>query len=149
VSIARHHAEWLSLVEASGPFLSMPVLARIFPQGLDDIDPDLRARLRAAHEEWREDVEGERDDVAVHNAWIRYVFREALGFDERDVVQGDRLGITVPVPEEHETLTPTYAIVNPEDRDEARRPRLLISTLQANQDPNKPTREPLLEGVSG
>lgn len=31
---ARHHAEWLSLVESSGPFLSMPVLLRVFPQGL-------------------------------------------------------------------------------------------------------------------
>jgi hypothetical protein len=35
MSIARHHAEWLSLVEVSGPFLSMPVLLRVFPQGLD------------------------------------------------------------------------------------------------------------------
>ena len=34
-SIARHHAEWLSLVEVSGPFLSMPVPLRVFPQGLD------------------------------------------------------------------------------------------------------------------
>ncbi len=29
-SIARHHAEWLSLVEVSGPFLSMEVLQRVF-----------------------------------------------------------------------------------------------------------------------
>ncbi len=26
MSIAKHHAEWLSLMEISGPFLSMPVL---------------------------------------------------------------------------------------------------------------------------
>jgi hypothetical protein len=26
MSIARHHAEWLSLIETSGPFLSLPVL---------------------------------------------------------------------------------------------------------------------------
>ena len=41
MSIARHHAEWLSLIEISGPFLSMPVLLDIFPQGLDAHDPDL------------------------------------------------------------------------------------------------------------
>ncbi len=35
MSIARHHNEWLSLIEISGPFLSMPVLLRVFPQGLD------------------------------------------------------------------------------------------------------------------
>lgn len=35
MSIARHHAEWLSLVPVSGPFLSLPVLMDAFPQGLD------------------------------------------------------------------------------------------------------------------
>jgi len=40
MSIARHHAEWLSLLEISGPVLSMPVLLRAFPQGLDAHDPD-------------------------------------------------------------------------------------------------------------
>ena len=40
MSIARHHAEWLSLLEISGPFLSMPVLMRVFPQGLEEDDPD-------------------------------------------------------------------------------------------------------------
>ena len=34
MSTARHHAEWLSLVEVSGAFLSQPVLLRAFPQGL-------------------------------------------------------------------------------------------------------------------
>jgi hypothetical protein len=29
--IARHHSEWLSLVEVSGPFLSVPVLGRVIP----------------------------------------------------------------------------------------------------------------------
>ena len=28
ISIPRHHAEWLSLVETSGPFLSLPVLLK-------------------------------------------------------------------------------------------------------------------------
>jgi len=138
MSIARHHAEWLSLVEASGPFVSMKVLASVFPQGLDDIDADLRARLRAAHEEWRDDVDGTRPDVAVHHAWIRYVFREALGFGAGDIVPGDRLGLTVRIPEEHETLAPDFAVVNPAARDDAGKPRLLISVLAATQDPNKP-----------
>ena len=35
MSVSRHHADWLSLVESSGPFLSLPVLLRAFPQGLD------------------------------------------------------------------------------------------------------------------
>lgn len=33
MSVTRHHAEWLSLLEVSGPFLSMPVLLKAFPKG--------------------------------------------------------------------------------------------------------------------
>jgi hypothetical protein len=35
MSAARHHAEWLSLAEVSGPFLSVPVLVEAFPAGLE------------------------------------------------------------------------------------------------------------------
>lgn len=34
MTIARHHAERLSLPEISNPFLNMPVLLDAFPQGL-------------------------------------------------------------------------------------------------------------------
>ena len=40
MSVARDHAEWLSLVESSGPFVSLPVLLRVFPQGLDPREPE-------------------------------------------------------------------------------------------------------------
>ncbi len=52
MSISRHHAEWLSLLEVSGPFLSMSVLCDALPQGLDDIDTELVQMLRSAYEEW-------------------------------------------------------------------------------------------------
>ena len=54
MSIARHHAEWLSLLEIDGPFLSMPVLLRAFPQGLYADDPELARELRLAYEEWHD-----------------------------------------------------------------------------------------------
>lgn len=49
MSVARHHAEWLSLVEISGPFLSLPVLLRVFPQQLDALDSGVSrdTRLRS------------------------------------------------------------------------------------------------------
>ena len=53
MSIARHHAEWLSLLEISGPFVSMPVLVRAFPQGLDAIDASLKATFKQVYEEWQ------------------------------------------------------------------------------------------------
>ena len=51
MSSSRHHAEWLSLIEVSGPFLSVPVLERVFPQGLDAHDPDHVRVLRLAFDE--------------------------------------------------------------------------------------------------
>ena len=49
MSVARHHADWLSLVESSGPFLSLPVLLRVFPQGLEPRDPAQAKLLRDAY----------------------------------------------------------------------------------------------------
>ena len=46
MSIARHHTEWLSLVENAGLFLSLGVLSKAFPQGLDSLDADTTAELR-------------------------------------------------------------------------------------------------------
>ena len=58
MSVARHHAEWLSLTETSGPFLSLSALLRAFPQELDTLDSGAARRLRAAHEEWQSSQEG-------------------------------------------------------------------------------------------
>jgi hypothetical protein len=71
VSIARHHAEWLSLVEVSGPFLSMPVLLDAFPQGLEAHDPDLHRLLRLGHDEW----EDRTDHPATYTAWVRFILK--------------------------------------------------------------------------
>lgn len=70
MSIARHHAEWLSLLEISGPFLSMPVLTRAFPQGLDALDADLRSDLRTVYEEWLDNQGGLRADPAIYRVWV-------------------------------------------------------------------------------
>lgn len=49
------HAEWLQLVQVNGPFVSIPVLKKLFPQGLDkpDDEADVARRLKQAHAEWR------------------------------------------------------------------------------------------------
>ena len=78
MSVARHHNEWLSLVDISGPFLSLPVLMRVFPQQLDALDADIARDTRLAFSEW-EDAEGDR---AVHHAWLRIV---VLGRNRKEV----------------------------------------------------------------
>ena len=47
-SVARQHAEWLSLLDISGPFLSLPVLLEVFPNGLDKKDQEDDREVRDA-----------------------------------------------------------------------------------------------------
>ena len=82
MSITRHHIEWLSLVPNSGPFLSLPVLAQAFPQGLDSHDADHARQLRTAFNEWDEDQLSKRPDPGIHPAWIKSVLEETLGYGE-------------------------------------------------------------------
>jgi len=123
MSTTHHHTKWLSLVEISGPFLSMPVLLRVFPQGLDGIDPKKRQRLRLAFGEW----ENSRTDLAFHNAWIRFVLDEILDLPEQ-VLTDEPTDLSVHFPEYDEYLQPHFVIVNPAGGVyEAGQPRLLVS----------------------
>ena len=137
-AIDKHHAEWLSLVEASGPFLSLPVLARVFPQGLDDVDSETRRTLRLAHEEWLDNHLGGRGELAVHNAWIGFVLKAVLRLDERDLADGPHLGLSVQMPEHRETLSPTFAIIQPAGRADAGGARVLFTQLGFNERPDRP-----------
>jgi len=84
-STARHHAEWLSLIEVSGPFLSLPVLLRVFPQGLDADDTDHARDLRLAFEEWQDNQLGPRPCAEIHRAWLDFILRETLDLPDEIV----------------------------------------------------------------
>ncbi|MFE1784991.1 Eco57I restriction-modification methylase domain-containing protein, partial [Streptomyces sp. NPDC059506] len=106
------HQEWLDLVEVSGPFLTMPVLRRAWPQ-LDALDKEQRTRLRARHADWQADPAAARDD------WAAYVLRDllewrdalALRRGEDDDLLLDRF--TVDVPEHDTRLRADFALVEP------------------------------------
>jgi hypothetical protein len=80
---SRHHTEWLSLIEVSGPFLSVPVLERVFPQGLDAHDPDHVRVLRLPSDEWEDDRDSESPRPAIHREWIPFVLKATLGLPVR------------------------------------------------------------------
>ena len=83
-SMAAHHAEWLSLMEVSGPFLSVPVLKDALPNGLDAHDPRIAADVRAALEQWADPDLGDPGSeraVDTHFAFVQFVMHEVLGFD--------------------------------------------------------------------
>jgi len=113
MSIARHHNEWLSLLEVSGPFLSMPVLMRVFPQGLEALDRDMLAELRQAYNEWLDDQNSLRPTPAIHSVWVRYVLERVLGLEKANLLEGPAIPANLKtfVAEQGETLSPDLVIV--------------------------------------
>ncbi|MEG4529767.1 Eco57I restriction-modification methylase domain-containing protein [Microcoleus sp. D2_18a_D3] len=140
MSTARHHAEWLSLVEASGPFLSLPVLLKVFPSGLDAHDSEHFKLLRLAYEEWQDNQLGARPEKAIHRAWVEFVLRQTLELPEEVLLEGQRIppGLQTTVAQQGETLRPDWVIVNPQETPNAGTPRLLVQIVPAEQDLEKP-----------
>ncbi|MFH9706534.1 Eco57I restriction-modification methylase domain-containing protein [Streptomyces luteogriseus] len=138
----RQHQEWLDLTEVSGPFLTMPVLLRAWPQ-LDALEKDERARLRARHADWQTDTTAGRDE------WVAYVLGRLLGWEEALAFrQGeaehhglDRL--TLRVAEHNTEVRPDFALVEPgadlaaepDVESAAKRVRLLGMTVPAGTAP--------------
>ena len=132
MSIARHHAEWLSLIEISGPFLSMPVLMEVFPTGLEAHDPDHQRLLRLAHEEW----DAKPDDLTTHNSWSRFVLAKTLEYPPQVLLEGQAIpqSLQAEVAEHREFLRPNFVLKDPNSG----QPRMLIQTYPRNQDLTKP-----------
>lgn len=140
---ARHHAEWLSLVESSGPFLSMPVLLRVFPQGLDHRDPTRAAALRENYEDW---LDRGRPLLHVHTAWIRHVLENLLEWPADFIAEGQAIpaGLEASQPHFGETLRPDLVLrrplsgTTPGTADADTTPQLLVVTYPPGQDLEKP-----------
>lgn len=131
MSITKHHAEWLSLIEVSGPFLSLPVLKKMFPQGLEAHDAEHARVLRQVHEEWDDNQRGLNPDPAIHTQWIRWVLRNTLELDDL-LVEGQAIPQTIKAeieePQHRETLRPDMVLMGPD-----KKPRLLIQTYPLTQ----------------
>ena len=129
-----------SLVEVSGPFLSMPVLLKVLPQGLDAHDPDHARNLRLAFEEWEENRDSPRPKSAVHDAWVRFVLGHTLGLPGEVLAEGQKIPQTIKatISEHGETLLPNFVVRNPDGVPDAGKTRLLIQTYPASQNLDKP-----------
>ena len=137
-SAARQHAEWLSLLDISGPFLSLPVLLEVFPNGLDKKadESEMRRRLRLAYEEWVDNQGGSRPDPAIHTQWLRFILEEILDMRPDSILEGQSIPahLSYTSHEEGETLRPTMVIHSPYEN----APRLLIQLQPAQQNLEKP-----------
>ncbi|MDH6464326.1 hypothetical protein M2302_004524 [Micromonospora sp. A200] len=130
---AEQHRNWLSLVEVSGPFLSLPVLRATWPS-LDALDKKTRERLRQEHATWQADIN------AGQQPWIGYVLRELLGWGDTLHTDGlDGLGHTVA---EHDTeLRPSFALVEPGEEIKPDSVRMLGMICPAGSQPTARIRD--------
>lgn len=113
------------------------MLLRVFPQGLDAIDSELARNVRLAYEEWADNQYSRRPDRAIHTAWIRFVLREVLEFDEQTLVDGPAIPepIKATLLEHGEVLRPDLVVQRVGHADPI---RMLIQIVPAGQDLNKP-----------
>lgn len=106
---ARRRHAWLELVQTSGPFLTLPVVDRAFPNGMPEVPGEVRAGVRSAVARMLEDRGASRQAVIVR------VLCDALGWGDH-LRQGAELPdtLTEAVAEHGTVVRPAFAFV--EDR---------------------------------
>jgi Eco57I restriction-modification methylase len=128
------HAEWLSLIEISGPFLTVSMLDKAFPQGLEAVETPRRQKLRAAYEEWREAVDQEdRLLPELHLEWVRLVLTEMLEYDQESLIHAGDWPDELPSVSSQEhagTFKPDWIVRSPADG----KSRLFITVLPPDTD---------------
>ena len=114
------HRAWLELVDADGPFLSVPVLKRAWPTGMlpparGELDAlrDAKPAFEKAWDQWdinREDAAALERYREARDAWVEVVLRKVLGWKDfyDSPVAAD---IKVHSPDYSVTVTPTGALV--------------------------------------
>lgn len=92
-SATDQHRAWLELVDTDGPFLAVPALKRVWPQGMPQLGADQVALLKEARPAFEKAWEAwdlRRDDqVALdryreaRDAWVELVLSSVLGWGDR------------------------------------------------------------------
>lgn len=85
VSSLNEHLEWLSLLDVSGPFLTLPVLLERLPDGLDPLEATAAGRLRAALAA----RDADRRSPAACREFVSFVLSELLEYDAGVLVEAE------------------------------------------------------------
>ena len=135
-SIPRHHVDWFSLLEISGPFISLPVLLRVFPQGLEPRDAEAAKLLRQAYQEWQDNPKV----LSIQRTWINHVLTQLLQYPTELLCEGQLLpaGLTTLVAEHNETLRPDLALLGVKGTASEGTTQLLVSIYPPDQALDKP-----------
>jgi hypothetical protein len=141
------HRAWLELVDADGPFLAVPALERVYPQGIPQPDSraldaikDAKPAFEKAWENWDEHP-GDEAALALYrearNTWVDLVLRQGLRWGA---------SFTVPAPAAAEVRSPDYTVT-------VRADGALVhggttGALVLITDPTDSLRDPLTDGWS-
>lgn len=133
---AAEHNEWLSLLDVSGPFLTLPVLLQYLPAGLDKLegpDKDKPRALRTALA--ARDVA--KDPQEACRLYVRSVLTDVLDYDASLLLeaasqpQAPRLSL----PEMGEELRPDFVLMPPKRHTSTPLLLDLEERAQENEDP--------------
>ena len=129
-STAQQHRAWLGLVDTEGPFLSVPVLTGLYPQGIPGMSRERREVLRAAKpaldrawDSWDADRDSETALASyrrARDAWVGTVLTEVLGWGDFWVTAQDRPALAETYRAASDgiqavTVTPTGALLRGEE----------------------------------
>ena len=127
---SQQHRAWLGLVDTEGPFLSVPVLAGLYPQGIPGLSRERREALRAAKpaldrawDAWDADRDSEATLTSyrrARDAWVGAVLTEVVGWGDFWVTAQDRPALAETYRAASDgiqavTVTPTGALLRGEE----------------------------------
>jgi len=117
--VTEMHRAWLELVDSEGPFLAIPPLKRVWPQGMPSLTDDRKTTLVDARKEFEaawEKLDRAPDNDAVvdsyrlvRDQWVETVLRDVAGWAE-SLSWGDVPGVQAQSPNRAVTVTAQAAL---------------------------------------
>jgi hypothetical protein len=122
-SVSELHRQWLELVDTDGPFLAIPPLKRVWPQGMPSLSDERKNSLNYARKDFESAWEnfdrtggGEPalDTYRVaRNKWVESVLRDVAGWSE-SLSWGQVPGVQAQSPNRLVTVTADAALAGPD-----------------------------------
>ncbi|MFG2119704.1 Eco57I restriction-modification methylase domain-containing protein [Streptomyces sp. NPDC048710] len=111
---ARRRHAWLELLQTSGPFLTLPVVHRVFPDGLPVVPANHRAQLRLAVEAVLENAGADRRRL------VTTVLHDVLDWQHR-LVESDAIpeSLAEPIQEHGLTVRANFGFFIDDDEEES------------------------------
>ena len=117
-SSSELHRSWLELVDSEGPFLAIPPLKRVWPNGIPDFRTNHPDRFTAFvdakkdfEQAWERVDQNPDDDRALSNyrevrdEWVQTILREVTGWRD-SLTWGETSGIEAQSPNHNVTIAP-------------------------------------------